>query len=651
MSALRPEKQITWTDIFLSEREPAGMSLLAGSVLAIAVFLNLYHLYAGYFGPPDAHNFRSIHLSALLIITFLTKPFTKRSGTALGMVGLFVDLALVLLAIACQVYVSYDIISFAQRLGDLNQYDIVAGTITIVLVLEATRRVVGWPMVIICVVFLVHTIYSDRFFGFLFGPPTSWGGMLDIVFLQEHGLYGIPIMVSASYIMLFLIFGAILIESRAGLFFTNIALALTGRQTGGPAKAAVVASGIMGTLSGAAVANVVMTGSFTIPLMKRIGYRSWFAAAVEAAASSGGLIMPPIMGAAAFIMAMFLEIPYLEVALAGLIPAVLYFFSLFLGTHFEAKRLGLKGLPKKDLPDLKTEVKKGGHLFLSIIMLIFFLVLGRSVGMAAFWGIISVFFLAFIRDETRPSPVGLLRIFERSATTAVSVAISCASAGIVIGCVFCSGVGVKFSGAIIALAHGQLWIALILTMLACLILGTGLTVTAVYVTMVALTVPALIQLGVSPLAAHFFCFYFGVASGLTPPVCIPAYVAAGVANAPPMKTGVTAFFLGIAKYLLPYMFVFSEELFLIGTFTSVLIAVISASIGIVSLSAGVSGYFFGPCNILERGAFLTASLFLIRPGQLTDVVGLILLVPVVVFQWHRNRDISGAHSRETSTKH
>jgi TRAP transporter 4TM/12TM fusion protein len=442
-------------------------------------------------------------------------------------------------------------------------------------------------------------------------------------------------MVSASYIMLFLIFGAILIESNAGKFFTNIALALTGRQVGGPAKASVVASGMMATLNGAAVANVVMTGSFTIPLMKKVGYSSWFAGAVEAAASSGGLIMPPIMGAAAFIMAMFLNIPYLEIALAGAVPGVLYFFSIFCGVHFEAKRKGLKTLDKSALPDLLAELKKGGHLFLAVFALIGFLAFGRSVGMAAFWSIVCLFCLGFLRRETRLNPIRVMATAERASASAISVAISCASAGIVIGCVFASGAGVKFSGAVISLAHGQLWIALILTALACIILGTGLTVTAVYVTMVALTVPALIQMGVMPLAAHFFCFYFGVASGLTPPVCIPAYVAAGVANAPPMKTGITAFGIGLAKYLLPFMFIFSNELFLIGSPVFVILAIATASLGILALSAAVAGYLRVKCNLAERAALFAAALLLIKPGLQGDTIGVVLVLIVFLWQWHK----------------
>lgn len=633
MTDLKSQEKISFSELFLSRDQPFTRKALASFVLTLALLLNLYHLYAGYFGPPDAHTFRSIHLSLLLILTFLTKPFVKGEKGSTRKLGAVVDPVLIALVIACQVYVSYDIIALSNRIGDLNQYDIIMGTIMVALVLEATRRVIGWAMVIICIIFLFHTLQADKFFGFLYGPPTSWTKIMDLVVIQDHGLYGIPIMVSASYIMLFLIFGAILIESGAGLFFTRIALALTGRQTGGPAKAAVVASGIMGTLSGAAVANVVMTGSFTIPLMKRVGYRPYFAGAVEAAASSGGLIMPPIMGAAAFIMAMFLNKPYLDIALAGAVPAILYFFSIFCGVHFEAKRQGLAAIPKDELPDLWTEARRGGHLFISIVALILFLAVGRSVSLAAFWAIVSVFFLTFLRPDTRLTPVRVLAAFEKAASSAIPVAISCASAGIVIGCVFSSGVGVKFSGAIIALAHNQLWVALILTMLACILLGTGLTVTAVYVTMVALTVPALIQLGVSPLAAHFFCFYFGVASGLTPPVCIPAYVAAGVAGAPPMKTGVTAFTIGLAKYLLPFMFVFSTELFLIGSFWSVSLAVTSATIGIVALSAGVSGFLKGPCTIFKRLTLLAASLLLIKPGLAGDLVGFGLVGLVLLSQW------------------
>jgi TRAP transporter 4TM/12TM fusion protein len=336
------QKKMSYTERMISIKESWKSRFFAGIVVSLSLFLCLYHLYAGYYGPPDAHTFRSVHLSVLLILTFLTKPISKKAGPVRLQMGIWIDAVLIGLTVACQVYMSYDVVAMAERIGDLTKYDVVVGTIMIGLVIEATRRVIGWVLVGICGIFLIHTLFTDKFFGFLFGPPTSWETIVDLLVIQEHGLYSIPIMVSASYIMLFLIFGAILIESNAGKFFTNIALALTGRQVGGPAKASVVASGMMATLNGAAVANVVMTGSFTIPLMKKVGYSSWFAGAVEAAASSGGLIMPPIMGAAAFIMAMFLNIPYLEIALAGAVPGVLYFFSIFCGVHFEAKRKGLK---------------------------------------------------------------------------------------------------------------------------------------------------------------------------------------------------------------------------------------------------------------------------------------------------------------------
>jgi len=636
-------KEMPYTDRMLSIRESGQSRILAGIIVSLSLFLCLYHLYAGYYGPTDAHTFRSIHLSTLLILTFLTKPISKMAGPAMLKVGVWLDILLIGLTTACQAYMSYDVVAMAERLGDLTTADVIVGTIMIGLVIEATRRVIGWALVAICGIFLIHTIFTDKFFGFLFGPPTSWESLVDLLVIQEHGLYSIPIMVSASYIMLFLIFGAILIESNAGKFFTNIALALTGRQVGGPAKASVVASGLMATLNGAAVANVVMTGSFTIPLMKKVGYRSWYAAAVEAAASSGGLIMPPIMGAAAFIMAMFLNKPYLEIALAATVPGVLYFFSIFCGVHFKAKLDGLKTLEKAELPNLWDELKRGGHLFLAVFALIAFLAFGRSVGLAAFWSIGCLFFLGLLRKETRLNPVRILATAERAASSAVSVAVSCASAGIVIGCVFASGVGVKFSGAVIALAHGQLWIALILTALACIILGTGLTVTAVYVTMVALTVPALIQMGVSPLAAHFFCFYYGVASGLTPPVCIPAYVAAGVANAPPMKTGVTAFGIGLAKYLLPFMFIYSKELFLVGPLGRVILAVTTASLGILALSAAVAGFLISKCNLIERAALLAAALLLIKPGLQGDAIGIGFMLVVLGFQWHKTRRSHSAY--------
>jgi TRAP transporter 4TM/12TM fusion protein len=408
----------------------------------------------------------------------------------------------------------------------------------------------------------------------------------------------------------------------------------------------------MASVSGSAVANVVTTGSFTIPLMKRIGYRPHFAGAVEACASSGGQIMPPIMGAAAFIIAEFLNIPYLHVALAGLFPALIYFFSIFVMVHFEARKRNLTTISPDELPSFKDEVKRGGHLFLSIVIIVVLLVIGYTPMFASFWAIISILVLSSLRKETRMSPVDILSALEEGARLAVPVSIACASAGLIIGCVFVSGMGLKFANIIVQLAGGNLWIALILTMIASLILGMGLTTTAVYITLAALVIPALVQMGVVPIAAHLFAFYFGLVSAITPPVALAAFAAAGIAGSNPMVTGVHSFRLGIAKYVLPFVFVFAPGMVFVGNWHQIVLSIIGGFAGIYALTITTEGWlligvkwpmrilmafcallFFVPAMNISLGG-LSLSL----PQLATQLVAWVILVPAVGWHYMRNRE-------------
>ncbi len=621
----------TVLDSFLAQQEKGPHYYMAFLIIVGAISLSFFHLFIAFSGSIEAHTFRSTHLSIILVLAFLLRPLGRKSWRSPLNAWFTVDAVIILLVIFIQIYTLYDLESFIFRRGDLTDWDIRLGTVFILILLEATRRTVGWAMVIIASVFLIHTAFSDYFFGIFFGPPASWFTIIDYLFMRENGIFGIPLMVMATYIFLFILFGSFLMESGAGRFFINVALALTGFRVGGPAKAAVVSSALMASVSGSAVANVVTTGSFTIPLMKRIGYRSSFAAAVEACASSGGQIMPPVMGAAAFIIAEFLNRPYLEVALAALFPAVIYFFSIMVQVHFEAKKRNLATLPREELPNLWDELKRGGHLFISILTIIGILIAGYTPMMAGFYAIISIFILSFVNKETRLTPVKLLRAMEDGASKSVSVSVACAAAGIIIGCVFVSGVGMKFTNLIVMIAAGRLWIALVLTMIACLILGMGLTTTAVYITVAALVVPALEGMGVVPIAGHLFAFYFGLVSAITPPVALASFAAAGIAGSPPMRTGFYSFRIGLAKYIIPLVFVYDPGMLFVGDPVQIVLGIARCFAGIFMLTMATEGFLYSTVGMVGRACAVVTAFLIFYPALTANAIGVLGSLILIVF--------------------
>lgn len=617
---------------FLEQKGLTTHLIIAIIIAGTGVSLSLYHLFTGYAGPVEAHSFRSTHLALIMILAFFFRPLGRNSWREPIRWTFYVDMSLILLIIAIQVYTLYDIEQFIWRRGDLTSWDMWAGTILVLLLLEATRRVVGWAMVIIASFFLIQTAFSDHFFGILYGPPNSWFTILDYIFMRENGIYGIPIMVMATYIFLFILFGSILIRSGAGRFFINMALSLTGHRVGGPAKASIVSSALMATVSGSAVANVVTTGSFTIPLMKKVGYRPHIAGAVEACASSGGQIMPPVMGAAAFIIAEFMAIPYLKVCVAAMVPATLYFFSILVMVHFEAQKYDLGALPKQELPDLKREIKRGGHLLLAILVIIVILILGYTPMYAAFVAILSVLALSFLRPETRMSPIDILSALEDGAIKSIPVSVACACAGIIIGCVFVSGLGLKFTNLIIEVAAGRLWVALVLTMIASLILGMGLTTTAVYITVAALVVPSLITMGVEPIAAHLFAFYYGLVSAITPPVALAAFAGAGIAGSNPMQTGFSSFRLGFAKYIIPIVFVYVPGMLLVGRPIDIIRYILMGFIGIFSLTIATEGWLYKRINLMWRILMIPISVMIFMPQLGYNIVGCAILAGFMAYE-------------------
>lgn len=613
-------------------QQPGGLLRypLELGVCLLSITLSLYHFYVAFAGALEAHSFRSTHLAFILVLCFLLRPLGRKGWKEPKNWWFGVDLLLIALVLVIQTYVIWDIDKFILRQGALNFWDYWSGTLFIFLLLEATRRSVGWAMVVISGFFLLHTAFSDWFPGPLYGPPSDWFTILDYQFMAENGIFGIPLMAMATYIFLFILFGSFLVRSGAGRVFVNVAVAITGARVGGPAKASVVSSCLLGTVSGSAVANVVTDGIFTIPLMKSIGYRPAFAAAVEACASSGGQIMPPVMGAAAFIIAEFLTIPYLNVALSSLFPALMYFFTIYVMVHFEAQKKSIPRLTEKQLPGLKDELKRGGHLFLALGVIIVLMMIGYSPMFAAFWAILATIALSFLRKETRMSPTDMLSALEDAAREAVSVSVACACAGIIIGCVFVSGLGLKLTSILVTVSGGHLWLLLLLTAIVAMILGMGLTTTAVYITLEALVIPAIVHMGVEPIAAHLFAFYFGLVSAITPPVALASFAAAGIARANPMMTGYISMRLGISKYILPFCFVYNPGMLFVGSWLQIVTGIVSGFGGLYALTISTEGWILERVGWTTRALCMGAALLQFHPDMWTSSLGWLILAAVTV---------------------
>lgn len=625
----RPETIFDW---LMNQKLVSWVMVLGILISGLAISFSLYQFFTGYFPSPQAHLHRSIHLNILLVLSILLWPLGRKSWRDRFHFLTIIDIVCILLVIAIQVWISYDIDSFVFKEGNLTVMDQIMTMLYLALVLEVTRRTVGWALVVVTLFFIAHTLFSNLFPGVLYGPPTSVEWLAGMQVIQTYGLFGVPLTAMSSYVALFIIFAVLLLNSGAGKFFIKLALALTGRQIGGPAKAAIVGSAMMGTVSGSVIGNVVGTGSFTIPLMKQTGYRPQFAGAVEAVASSGGMIMPPVMGVVAFIMAEFMGVPYIQVAFAAAIPACLFYLSLFIQVHLEGVKVGLRPLPKEVLPDVWPTLKEGWHLLIPLVIIVGFLVAGFTVMMAAFWGLVAVFCTTLLKKETRMDPLRLFSALEESAKTIAPVTAACASAGIIIGCIFCSGLGMRFSTLIVQMAGDHLWLALLFTMIVSIVLGMGLTASAVYITLAALVIPSLINMGIYPMAAHMFALYFGVISNITPPVAMAAYAAAGIAGSNPMRTGYTACRIGIAGFIVPFMFAYSPELVLHGTVVRIVWTTFTSVLGIACLAAAAEGWLMTRLNILERALMLVASIAFINPRVSTTVTAFVLLAIVIGMQ-------------------
>ncbi|MDX1374084.1 MAG: TRAP transporter fused permease subunit [Burkholderiales bacterium] len=615
---------------------------LRGIALAVAVAMSLYHMYVAGFGPPEALIFRGTHLLFAITLVFILFPF-RRGGAplwrALDLVLLVGGWGLVL-----HIFLNYEY--YTNRIiyiDELTAWDKFYAVVSVIVVLEATRRVIGWALPLTAIAFLAYALNTQ----------VTLPVLMEQVYLSTEGIFGQTLGVSASYVMLFVLFGAFMEKSGTGQLFMDFAMSITGRYAGGPGKVAVVSSSLFGTVSGSAVANVMVDGPITIPLMKRTGFRPPFAAAVESVASTGGQIMPPIMGAAAFVMAEFLAVPYAQVALWALLPALLYYVAVFFAVHFEAKRYKLAGVPAAELPRLGRVLLERGHLFIPILIILFGLLAGYSAPLCALVAAISCLPIALARKTTRAGIhwKTVIEALDEGARNALSVAMACACAGIVIACVTITGLGIVFTQLVVALAQDQLILALILTALAGIILGMGMPTTPAYIMMVALLVPAVIKLAVSGCpdptsqeckaamtpAAHMFAFYFAILSAITPPVALAVFAAAGLAKANMWASGFAAMRAAAPAYIVPFMFVYEPMLLLVvkdwgAQWHLVVLASASAIVGVICLASSLHGWLLALLPMWQRVLLFSAAMCLIKPGLYTDGVGLGLLTVVGVAQ-------------------
>lgn len=600
----------------------------AWAVTFLGVALTVFHLYTGYFGTLPSQKQGAVHLGTALGIIYLLYPAKKEWRNTHKKVPWY-DVTLAFTAM----YVTYHKIIFfdsilQSRVSGYSTIDIIISILGIALVLEATRRTVGLPIVIVAGVAIFYTLVGKYIpTQILSHPGFSMDRITTNLWYRESGIFGTPIQISAKFIYLFLFFGVILVHTPIGKFFNDIAFALTGRFTGGTAKAAVVASALQGTVSGSSVGNTVASGSFTIPMMKKAGFTPEFAGATEAAASTGGQIMPPMMGAAAFIMMEYLGVSYATIMLAAVVPAILYFTGIFIGTHFEAKKLKIIGLPKSELPRFKDLLIRDGYMLIPLFVIIGTIMSGFTPQRAALFGILSAYLVSLIRKDSRMNVRQIVNVLEQGARVALPVIAAVATAGIIAGVVSITGLGAKFASGIIALSSGHLILALIFTMIACIILGMGLPTTANYVVTATIAAPALINdFMVAPLAAHMFVFYFGIVADITPPVCLAAYAGAGIAKANPFKTGVTAVKLAIAAFIIPYIFIYNPMLVLVDvTVWKLIIGVLAAVLGMIGVSSAVIGFFIRNSRIWERIVLFGAGLMLIIPEFLSSGIGLVLI--------------------------
>lgn len=611
----------------LGEGASPFLKVLSICVVVLSVITTLYTLYMLFLGTVSETRVRAFHVGMIGLIAFLNDPIRRQKKHGkYSIVYTAVAVALGLALFLCNLYLYIVDTELALSLGRPSTFQIVMGVIAILLVLELTRRYAGLALPIIAIVFLLYTYFGAYMPGVLQHRGYGFNRIATTMFLSKDGIYGTPTSTSSTYVVLFVIFGAALQVSGAGQTFIDTVTGLFGHMRGGPAKMAVVSSALFGTISGSSVANVVSTGSFTIPLMKSRGYSPHFAGAVEAVSSTGGQIMPPVMGAVAFLIAEFLGIHYSDVIIAAIIPALLYYLGLFLMVDFEAWRCCLPKLRKEELPDVKAILKREGQLLLPLLVLLMcLLVFQFSAARSALYSLISVLVIAMIKKETRWTIEKLIGICTDATSGMIQIMAACACAGIVIGCFGLTGLGVKFSSFLVHIANGSKFLLLLLAAIASILLGMGLPSVGVYVILSVLVAPAIIDMGVAPLPAHMFILFYGNLAAITPPVAMAAYAGAAIAGSNPMKVGWTACWIGAVAFITPFCFVYNPALLLMSdSVLDIVLCVATAILGTVFIAAGFEGFQLYSRNFkwIERGLFLATGILFMMPDRLTDLIAL-----------------------------
>ncbi len=661
-----PHEQITTaTSEIPADRNQSLVNIIAGIVMILAVSLSLYQLYTAGIAALTALVQRSIHLGAILSLTFLLKPPFKGARKDKFTFWLCLDWCLVLASAYCTFYICYNLTAIFERQGDWLRSDLVVSIIGTILVLEACRRVIGFIMTGICAAGIIYAMYGPYMPELIIHKGYSIERIVTTLWLTTEGIFGIPIGVAATFVFVFVLFGAILETTGGGAFFIDLAYSLTGRFSGGPAKTAVIASGFMGSVSGSAVGNVVATGSFTIPMMKKVGYRPHVAGAIEAAASTGGQLMPPIMGAGAFLMAEFTNTSYLTIIKVALIPAIMYYITVILFVHYEAQKFGLKGQPKESLPRIMNVIKKGLHFIIPVGILIYVLMSNYSPMMAGFVAVMSTLATSLIantvrwgvdvsrlpRGDSQRISLGrfglnefqlLIRALENGAKNAIMVSVACAAAGIIVGMVTLTGMGLKFSSLVLDLSYGIKVLAILLIGAASLVLGMGLPVTASYIVLATLAGPALMDMGVPIMVAHMIVFWYSQDANVTPPVSLASFAGAGVAGANPMRTAFTSWKLAKGLYIIPIIMAYRPLLGMGKGYElmhwEVGLAMLITTLGLIAFASALERYFLRKATWPETILLWLAAAGLFWPAYWADLAGIIIFAGAVLLQKYYTPD-------------
>ncbi len=640
-------------EVKTNERELKNF--LKSFAFLVLALMSVYHFYASGFGTIREILHRGIHISFVVGLVFIFYSWKKIDHSKKNFSTPFIDIILSILVIISALYLPLlppEVL--APRVGNPENIDIIMGSFLIVLTLEAARRSIGFTLPFICVLFIIFAIFGPYFPGALKHGGASWVGFVNHIYLTNQGIYGIAVGVMAQYVFLFILFGVLATRIGLGQLFIDLAMVIAGKYSGGPAKVAIFSSAFLGTISGSSIANTVTTGSLTIPAMKKVGYPPHFSGAVEATASTGGQITPPILGAAAFIMVEYLEVPLRDILAAALIPALLHYFGIFIMVHLEAKKLGLRGLTDEEVPKFLSVVKDNWLSLAPLILLVYLILIGRTPDYAAVISIIACVLIGFVKKTNRLTIKDLVQCLSQGAKNTLAVGAAAAAIGIIVGVVTLTGVGFRLGYVVIQTAGDigsfflnfipfglltiedlTLFFSLLLIAFSCIFMGTGVPTTATYIILVAVAAPALTQLNIEPIVSHFFVFYYGVLADITPPVALAAYAAAGIAGSNPFKTGNTAFRLGIAKALVPFVFVYSPSLLLVAQGFDIYIffqTLISAMIGIGLLGVSFSGYLLKSVPIYQRWYLGMNSLLFIAPGIESSILGLFLISPILFLQ-------------------